>query len=82
MIVPSRPLAQNHVDVLLIAPVKSMLIRKIIREMLDKAEILRHDLLQSNLVPLGVDIVYSRCIGCFCGIISLQPVHHIQAICY
>ena len=59
-----------------------MLVRKIIREMLDKAEIFRNDLLQPDLVTLGVYIVYSGCVRSLCGIISLQPVHHIQAIGY
>ena len=36
-----------------------MLIRKIVREMLDQAKILRDNLLQSDLVTLGVYIVNS-----------------------
>ena len=82
IIVPPRPLAQNHIYILFIAPVKRVFIRKVIREMLNKAEILRHDLLQSDLVTLGVYIVYSGCVRSLCGIISLQPVHHIQAVGY
>ena len=39
-----------------------MLIRKIIREMLYQAEILRNDLLQPDFVTLGVYIVNSGCV--------------------
>ena len=59
-----------------------MLVSQVIREMLDQAEILRNNLLQSDLVTLRVYIINSGCVRSLCGIISLQPVHHIQTVGY